>query len=279
MSKLTTCALGIAIAGIALSSCGTRNRIDDSINNFGIDATIKTASQSYRFTVDGVETYASLSTSMYWPERLGGHPLRVLQDSIISKLYGHDYRSKTKTGIDGAIKRFIADTDVFGVESAMTEIDSLPDNERAEMAWYVEGTGNIADLNDKIVTYRVTHTSYGGGAHPNTTTDIFSYDLARGEVLTFDKLFAGGSSQKLLEIIKETLATQLGTTPEGLANAGIFTDQLTYPGQPCIIRDAVVFHYNPYEIAPYSEGMIDVNVWAEELEEYLTPRGRELLID
>lgn len=277
MKHLKTTILSIVAAGIAITSCNTSGRQDDVISNFGVDATIKTASQSYQYTIDGTETYASLSTSLYWPERLGDHSLKVLQDSIISKLFGHS--PNRSESIDNAIKRFIADTSLFGENFVMTPVDSLPDNERAEMAWYIDGTGRIADLSDKIVTYKVSLTQYGGGAHPITTADIFSYDLEKGEVLTLDNLFVGGSGPKLVDIIKENLAEQLGTTPDRLGDAGIFVDQLTYPGEPSVMGDAIVFHYNPYDIAPYSSGMIDVNVWAEELEEYLTPRAKELLLD
>lgn len=277
MNKLTAIALTAAIGAMALTSCSKKNRIDDTISNFGIDATIKTASQSYCFTVDSVETYGSLSTSLYWPERLGGHPIKVLQDSIISKMYGLDTRSRN--GIDGAINRFLDDTSQFAVEGEMTPLDSLPDNQRAQMAWYVENLGNIADLNDKFVTYKITHNLYGGGAHPNTIIDIFTYDLVRGETMNLDNMFVAGSNDKLLEIVKQALATQLGTTVDKLDDAGIFADQLCYLGQPCIIEDAIVFHYNPYEIAPYSMGSIDVNIWAGEIDEYLTPEAKKLLED
>lgn len=275
MSKLTAIALTATIGALTLTSCGKKSHTDDTISNFGIDATIKTAAQSYRFVVDSVETYGSLSTSLYWPERLGGHPIKVLQDSIISKLYGLDIRSRN--GIDGAINRFLDNTSLFAVDAEMTPLDSLPDNQRAEMAWYVEQLGNIIDLNDRFVTYKVTHNLYGGGAHPNTIIDMFTYDLSRGEALNLDNMFVAGSNDKLLEIVKETLAGQLGTTVDRLDEAGIFAEQLCYLGQPCIIEDTIVFHYNAYEIAPYSMGNIDINIWGGEIEEYLTPAVKALI--
>ena len=56
-----------------------------------------------------------------------------------------------------------------------------------------------------------------------------------------------------------------------LYRAGIFSSQLTYPGQPYINNNVLYFHYNPYDIAPYSSGMIDVAVYPYEVERFLAP--------
>jgi len=266
-----------AVAAIMVTACGSNvdeNRSkSDGVSNFVIDETIKTASQSYAYIAEGDTTYLTLSTSLMWPEKLGDSRLATLQDSIIAGMFPG---VKSGRGVDGAIRHFISDPSVveFGDFKA---VDSLQSGMAAEMAWYVDITGKFIELNEQVATYQITSTSYAGGAHPNSSTRYFSYDLGRGRVFTVANMFKPGSEAKLLEAIKEALAYQLGTTVDGLGNAGIFVDQLSDIGNPYLTEDAVVFHYNPYEIAPYSMGPVDVTIWSTEIEQYLTPEVIELL--
>jgi hypothetical protein len=50
---------------------------------------------------------------------------------------------------------------------------------------------------------------------------------------------------------------------------GIFSDQLFLTHNFYISGDSVVFHYNPYDIAPYSEGAIDVVVPYLQIADYV----------
>ena len=42
-------------------------------------------------------------------------------------------------------------------------------------------------------------------------------------------------------------------------------------------EDGLTFVYNPYEIGPYSEGVIEVTVKADEMLPLLTPYGKQIL--
>ena len=107
--------------------------------------------------------------------------------------------------------------------------------------------------------------------------DIFTYDLKTGRVLGKSDMFIAGSEGKLLEIVKQQLAEDLKTPVDKLSEAGIFVDQLNNIGEPYLNGESVVFHYNPYDIAPYYMGSIDVSVWASTIQQYLTPEVKALI--
>lgn len=266
--------VGAAIIVSAISGCSSNS--NPAISNFVISENIKSASQTYMGISDSDTIYCTLSTSVQWPEKFGDHSLKVLQDSLYSKLYGPNNADPSK-GIDDAIMRFIEAPDIFEADVTLQSVDTIPTQVMRSL--YVDATAKIADLNDMFVTYQVNHQSYSGGAHPNTFTEYFTYDLGMEQVLTPQNMFVPGSEKDLLEAIKQALASQLNVDVDKLDDAGIFTDQLTEIGQPYLLDDSIVFHYNQYDIAPYSMGAIEVTIWAQEIEQYLTPRLKALLLD
>lgn len=276
--KLTIYSAATLLVTVIMTGCSRYgdNRNAVLINNFAIDETIKSASRSYIQVNDGNDTiYAMVSTSVMWPEKLGDHSLSTLQDTIKARMFPGITGSRS---IDSAITCFVSNTDVFEA-GRFTPVDSIGQSLAAEMAWYLETNGKIIDMNDRMVTYQINSMSYTGGAHPNSMSQPFTYDLKRGVVLTASNMFVKDSETALLAQIKEALAAQMNTTVEKLDEAGIFVDQLTFLGMPYIMEDAIVFHYNPYDIAPYAAGAIDVNIWATEIEQYLTPETKELVIN
>ena len=104
----------------------------------------------------------------------------------------------------------------------------------------------------------------------------FTYDFEGGRVLTLDNILTPDGREEIMPVIVKALARQYDVPVEGLRRAGFFVSQITYPGDPYICNNILYFHYNPYEIAPYSSGMIDVAVYPYEIEQYLRPEVRRL---
>ena len=265
-----------ACAALAFGGlCACSNGGNTAISDFVIKENIKSASQTYMEISDNDTIYWTLSTSVQWPVEFGDHSLEVLQDSIMQKLFG-GATLQNKMKIDDAIAHFIDTPDIFEENATMVKVDSIP--ELVMNSRYIEETAKVAELNEKFVTYQIIHSSYLGGAHPNTGIDMFTYDLEQGQVMTMANMFKPGTEKALMTAIREALAQQLGVdSPDKLDDAGIFTDQLTEPGQPYLQDDALVIYYNPYEIAPYAMGPIEVTLWPEAVETLVTPRVIELM--
>ncbi|MCM1163656.1 MAG: RsiV family protein [Muribaculaceae bacterium] len=274
----------MAAALLAASCSGGSNAAKDSasgestIKEFTVNQSIKSSERNYLVTFEGDSVYVDFSTSIHWPEKIGSADLTTLRDSLM--LYC--YADTADRNIDRAIISFMTNTsaiDSITPDEKIVAVDSIPEGMDYMRSWFANVTASIYELNEDMVTYNVVTSSYLGGAHPFTSTRPFTYDLRTGRVLNAENMFVAGSFDELMQIITNTLANQLNVKPSQLENAGIFVNQLTYPGQPYIAGGAVVFHYNQYDIAPYSMGPIEVTVYPNEINHILTPEVKTLFDD
>ena len=253
-------------------SCGGKGtaaggKSDNAITNFAVKEVIKTADKNYRLVTDYDTVYMDLYTSIHWPEQLGDADLKVLQDSILYFAYG----DTVSTSIDKAIYAYIDDTSIVDGIRESVVVDSIPQGDDRTMAYFGNVTVSLVDLDEYMVTYQVMNSTFLGGAHPMTAICPFTYDLRNGRVLNVDNMFKAEARDSVMPVVINALARQLDVDPMQLEKAGIFTSQLTYPGNPYIANNMLYFHYNPYDIAPYAAGMIDVAVYPYEVASMLKP--------
>lgn len=271
------------VLALGVTSCSQSDKTADNqqqvtISEFKVDQTIKTADVNYLVTFDGDTAYFDVSTAIHWPERIGSADIKPLQDSLINYCFG----DTSRMGVNKAIEAYLADTSVVDSLSAdekIVRVDSVPKSQDDLRSWFWSVTASVDELNEDMVTYEVSTSSYIGGAHPNTVTHPFTYDLKTAQVLTLDNIFVPEARDSIMPVIVNALARQLNVTPANLGQAEIFVDQLVDPGMPYISNGALVFHYNPYDIAPYSVGPVEVTVYPYEIENWLTPEVKNLFAD
>lgn len=272
--KLKFLLLGLPLLAAGLNSCGGGAKgdatADDGITEFEVNQKLVTADKNYRVETNYGNVYLELFTSIQWPEKMGDNDIRVLRDSLLSFAYS----DTTSTSIREAVSRFINDTSIVEGAKSVVPVDTLPAD---SMTYFGSVTVSVIDLDEEMITYQVTSSSYLGGAHPMTVTRPFTYDFALGKVLDFDNIFRPGvTADSIVPVITEALARQLSVPVRGLERAGIFVNQLTYPGQPYISNNTLFFHYDPYDIGPYALGPVDVAVYPYEVDSYLQPEIKSL---
>lgn len=163
--------------------------------------------------------------------------------------------------------------DDFLAEFETTRRD-LPD---APAGWYVERSIAAIHHDDSVVGFRVTDSSYTGGAHPNTFETYTSLYLTTGRPVALDDLLVAGDRARLLEIAETRFRQVRGlSTTEDLGAAGFwFGDEgPADPGEVtfeltdnfALTGDGLVFHYNPYDIAAYALGPTTVRIARAELD-------------
>ena len=108
-----------------------------------------------------------------------------------------------------------------------------------------------------------------GAAHGNAACRYLNYSLGDGTILSLDDLMTTGYRDSLTELLRSRLADR----------EDIFEDaEIGIPGQFRITSDGLQFVYQQYEIAPYSSGIIRVDLAAYELGDLLSARGRTLIL-
>lgn len=282
----------LVLAGTALCCCsrsGAGQSDGVEISQLDANFSILTAQRIYRFTADGDTGYLDRSVSIHWPAALGDADLAPLRDAILSACFGPDTTATAPDGDlqydpaspDPAIRRFLLDTSDLAADSltSITPVDSIPESAEGfePRVYFSSVKASVLELDEQLITYRITVSSYMGGAHPITAIFPLTYDFTTSTLLTLDNLLNPEARHEIMPIITAALARQLDVPVSHLRRAGIFTDQFTEPGTPYIYNNTLYFHYNPYEIAPYSSGMIDVALYPYEIDSLLTPEARPLL--
>ena len=152
----------------------------------------------------------------------------------------------------------------------MQPVDSLP--AEGAMVYMRDMISSVVTFSSQYVVYEVMTSVYDGGAHGLTNSRYLTYDFGKGRVIDANVMFRPDSEDALLKAIKSELMADNGvSTLKELDAKGFFSDQIYVSHNVYLQGYDVVFHYNPYEIAPYSEGSVDVRIPFYEISDQLTP--------
>lgn len=277
-----------AAAGIlftfSLSSCSghntsdassDRSTIDTTLHATEIDMTVLSAVRSYALpdTAATDSLYLSIAADMQWPKIIGHHDIKVLQDSIRRICFPSDARDD----IEQALLSYVADIRQagFNSEDATSITRVVQENTNS---YSISTTGKFLDFGKRLITYQAEKYAYLGGAHPNTSIKIFTFDLMRGKVITIKDLISAEKMPLFTIGLKKQLADQCELTIAEL-NQDLLVKEFTVSNDIYIEDGFIYVHYDPYEILPYSMGPINVEMSPYEYSSLLTPYGKELLLD
>ena len=132
--------------------------------------------------------------------------------------------------------------------------------------WELETTADTVHVSPKSVTVKVETYAYTGGAHPNSNLSFYTFDRATGRMLTLEDMVADTTA--LLGVVESAFRHQQKLLPEvNLEDQGYFLrdGHFFLPANVGTSRKGLVFYYNPYEIAAYAVGPIQVTVPYEQL--------------
>lgn len=116
-----------------------------------------------------------------------------------------------------------------------------------------------------------------GAAHPNSFMLAANYDVATGEPLTLEDLFAGSGFLSRISVLArdglEKIFTENEWTPSEWSDEGTAPLAENYRDF-YVDGDNLVIIFNPYQVAPYVYGIIEVPIPFAELSNILKPAYR-----
>ena len=142
-------------------------------------------------------------------------------------------------------------------------VEAFPD---ATAEWFVEITAAMITSTPLVATIDITEFAYTGGAHPNTRRRLVSFDVESGRLIGAGDLTT--DIDTLTSLAERRFRVDRGLGPDDdLEAAGFWLPEEGFrlSENLGIIPEGVIFHWDAYEIAPYSMGPIDVIVPAEQL--------------
>ena len=256
---------GAALAAMAVSCSRTASP----------DTTISFSSfhqaQNYRLegSAKAYETDSDLvflsEARILMPEVLYGHNADSLRNEILK--VGFDTVGQQHEELIGEVLRHAASEIGF---TPVAVNDTVTGNN--DGCFIVDG--DVRNMNQRTFAYSVTVSSYQPyAAHGMYTTEYINYDLREGRIFRLDELVTAEGLEKLPDMLRKTA--------RGMRNFVGPTDLTALPADNNFYVDLsgnLIFVYQPYEIASYAQGIIEVPQPSYQISEYLTPYGMRLLL-
>ncbi len=129
--------------------------------------------------------------------------------------------------------------------------------------WYLEQSVSANLDHPKIITLASENSSFMGGAHPNTYFSYFNISKETGDTVSLSNLFAPGFEKKLNELVDAAYRKQKNLKPgDNLQEKGdLFENKIAFNYNFMVTKDGTItFYYNPYEIAAYVFGPIEITL-------------------
>ena len=265
----------LTLGALCTTSCTKTESESDTISLRKIEI-----QQSYRLIGSATDYLSDHDLSygcqaeLIMPEAIYGHSLDALRDSILAA-------AVDSTGLDveavlsGAMPRIAREVGYAIADTVLP--DSLTTAVPRFLARYdgfYSAEGDIETLSPRYLSYAVTRSDYQpSAAHSNYGTVYINYDLNAGCIIKLSDLFTPEGLDALPAIIRDTavkMQAAIGNTDiNSLPAKGNF--YLTPEG-------TIVFAYQPYEVASFAQGEIQIPIPAYLLSQYLTAVGSALLL-
>lgn len=145
-------------------------------------------------------------------------------------------------------------------------------NDPEKRAWYqyhYNITSEAAGGRKGITVYTATIDYYEGGAHGINQRIVMNIDNQTGKVLELNDVFVPGYETVLNEKLTQALLEKTDARDIGeLRNRGyLYSMDMFAPENFVLGKENITFIYNAYEIASYSEGIIELALDYNDLEE------------
>ena len=144
---------------------------------------------------------------------------------------------------------------------------------------YLNQISMSALLQGGIYSIRISSSGYTGGAHTNSYTDSYLFDLRLGQFIDPAQVaddpvaFQTGAAELLLEKAQEQDAdVRSGFYPE-------YAEVISrwYEGTVLFDSEGMTVVFSPYELGPYAMGTVELALPYEEIGDLLGPGGLERL--
>ncbi len=200
-----------------------------------------------------------------------GERAKMINETVMSRLLNKSGERDLKAAADK-----FADEYTANYKTSMLSLYNQDRTDSTKKAWYeyhyvIEATTQQGTAN--TMSYLATIDYYEGGAHGINQLITFNFDMKTGKLVTLADVFAPGYETQLKGILLKALKskTGLGSMNE-LKDAGYLYSMDMFPSENFILNDeTITFVYNPYEIAPYALGSIELIITYSEVSQILNP--------
>lgn len=125
--------------------------------------------------------------------------------------------------------------------------------------WEFANKMKVKTNNNYFLSLEFSTYFYTGGAHGGYGSLFRNIDLKTGKAITIDDIFKDGSDSILKTILNEKIRETYEVVPDiKLTDIGFFADSVDLTENFYITTKGIGFFFNPYEVACYAMGTVDV---------------------
>lgn len=155
-----------------------------------------------------------------------------------------------------------------------------PDYPQESLNWFYTETMDAEVISSGGMVIRRNRDYYTGGAHGMRNTEYFVLDLAGMEQLILEDIIKPGSEPALAEEVEAALRDFSNLTGETPLSQGSFFEDTVEPSENFFLNSqGLGFHWDPYEIAPYVVGPVEILIPYDRVSNHLTPRALSFMED
>lgn len=217
---------------------------------------------SLAFDSAGQSPMARTQMSLLWPD---GKTMNETQRRLIADTIVKRYLNNNASLSDGkAVLHTAADSFFYSYKQLGQDMRRSKDQRPGgTFNWELESNMAVLWNAGNIVSVAFRNYQYTGGAHGLGTTLLTVFDLKENRALTLNDLFKPGYKARLQKVLEDELREEFQLPPGAPLNGrdGILFDKhLAITKNFYLTGEGIGFIYNPYEVAPYVVGQIDLFV-------------------
>lgn len=195
----------------------------------------------------------------------------ALLKAVSSVFFGEAYANWSPKEATERYLREVRSEYLFGADSLGFSAKELEDM-KSEMTI----SNYITYHDDHIITMQKDVYNYSAGAaHGLPGTGNYTFDRKSKDVISEGDLFIDGYGPELNKILQRALIKEFGrkSAQEMESKDGIYAADLTSNDNFRLDDKGMTYTYNPYEIAPFAIGIIEIFIPYEEVRQLLRPQS------
>ncbi len=211
---------------------------------------------------DSTKGGIKLNFEFNYPSQIGNDSLlTIIQSHFAAAFSGDDNKNLTpKSAFDTLVNRSISES-IDMTKLAIKDNSDLSD-------YYKNVTTTVFDTTNMSITARTEANEYMGGAHGSQYISYYNIDTRNGALINQEKLFKNGSKDKLTQYIKDNLAKTLNSQGDTIT---LLDPESIVPSSNFYFSNkGIVYVYNNYDVAPYSDGLVEVTLPYDKIKELVT---------
>lgn len=251
----------IALTALAISSCSGSSGADT------IEFETRTDSVGYLVPdYYGDSVYSAARYSVVWPKRIGEQDFNAMSDSLTMVTFGvktDNFADAAKVFTRIGLNDLIQDSDSGARKYEIVPFETAYEARRTNLNLI---SSEVTLLTPEILVVAVNNETYFyGAAHGMRVRRFLNYSIKNHELMTASNTFAPGNEKAILSIIT-------ATAHERYPDEGVLFDAPIEKFDNFQVTDNdIVFVYQPYDIGPYSSGIIEIPVSQQDLYRFFTP--------